>query len=178
MSRAGADWAESEINLVRELAAQGFSTQQIAQQLSGRTRNAVIGLTHRKGIILNPASKNAPPKLPRGLKARQKIAHKPKPDIETKKKLSKFLFGNGSEGPPQPPQKVVDEVVVGKPINFMNLKDRHCRAILGPVDGINTLYCGKAVRIGTSWCEEHHAKFYVKKEVKGVKKTQGNSQQA
>lgn len=43
-------WTESRVELLRKLWAEGLSGRQIAEQLGGTTRNAVIGKVHRLGL--------------------------------------------------------------------------------------------------------------------------------
>lgn len=43
-------WTEDRVDLLKKLWAQGHSASQIAKQLGGVTRNAVIGKVHRLGL--------------------------------------------------------------------------------------------------------------------------------
>mgnify|MGYP001307963677 CR=1 FL=1 len=49
------DWTEERIDLLRRLWGQGQSASQIAEQLGGVTRNAVIGKAHRLGLSARPS---------------------------------------------------------------------------------------------------------------------------
>src|SRR5258705_3954569 len=48
MSEAG--WSEDRVTILQSLWLDGFSASQIAKQLGGVTRNAVIGKVHRLGL--------------------------------------------------------------------------------------------------------------------------------
>ena len=48
-------WTDERVTLLRELWAQGLSASQIAVQLGGVTRNAVIGKAHRLGLESRPS---------------------------------------------------------------------------------------------------------------------------
>ena len=43
-------WTEEEMLVVRTLAGRGMSASDIARQLRGRTRNAVLGVMNRNGL--------------------------------------------------------------------------------------------------------------------------------
>ncbi len=43
-------WTEAEEAIVRRMHAEGYSATEISKTLKGRSRNAVIGLIHRKGM--------------------------------------------------------------------------------------------------------------------------------
>ena len=43
-------WTEERVNTLRKMWAEGYSASQIAKELGGVTRNAVIGKVHRLGL--------------------------------------------------------------------------------------------------------------------------------
>lgn len=48
-------WTDERVTMLRELWAKGLSASQIAVQLGGVTRNAVIGKAHRLGLESRPS---------------------------------------------------------------------------------------------------------------------------
>ena len=50
MTDTGAGWTDERVDLLRRLWDEGLSASQIAAQLGGVTRNAVIGKVHRLGL--------------------------------------------------------------------------------------------------------------------------------
>ena len=50
MSDAGLGWSDERVELLKRLWGDGLSASQIAGQLGGITRNAVIGKVHRLGL--------------------------------------------------------------------------------------------------------------------------------
>ena len=48
-------WTDERVAMLRELWAKGLSASQIAVQLGGVTRNAVIGKAHRLGLESRPS---------------------------------------------------------------------------------------------------------------------------
>lgn len=57
-------WTDIEIDKIRDLAGKGFSAAQVAADLPGRSRNAVIGKSDRIGVHFN--SQPARSYVPRG----------------------------------------------------------------------------------------------------------------
>lgn len=62
-SRFSHDWTDERLGLAKALWADGHSASQIAKQLGGVTRNAVIGKLNRAGLQRAPAT--APSRAPR-----------------------------------------------------------------------------------------------------------------
>ena len=63
-------WTEDRVETLKKLWADGLSASQIAKQLGGVTRNAVIGKVHRLGLSgraapSRPARRPAPRPAPR-----------------------------------------------------------------------------------------------------------------
>ena len=50
MTDAGAAWTDERVELLKRLWSEGLSASQIAAQIGGVTRNAVIGKVHRLGL--------------------------------------------------------------------------------------------------------------------------------
>src|SRR4249920_3085398 len=67
-------WTDESVELLKKLWADGLSASQIASQLGGVTRNAVIGKVHRLNLSgrAKPASSPARPR-----KARPTTPHRP-----------------------------------------------------------------------------------------------------
>ena len=65
-------WTDERVELLKKLWADGLSASQIAAELGGITRNAVIGKVHRLGLS---GRAKAPPLQPRGRARRVPPAH-------------------------------------------------------------------------------------------------------
>ena len=66
-------WTDERVELLKKLWSDGLSASQIAAELGGITRNAVIGKVHRLG--LSGRAKSTSSAAPRPRKARASIAH-------------------------------------------------------------------------------------------------------
>ena len=56
-------WNDERVETLKKLWSEGFSASQIAAQLGGVTRNAVIGKVHRLGLAARAKSSSPGPML-------------------------------------------------------------------------------------------------------------------
>ena len=75
-------WTEERVELLKKLWAEGLSASQVAKQLGGVTRNAVIGKVHRLGLSNRATTASAKPAT--ASKAEAKSATEPKPKAAPK----------------------------------------------------------------------------------------------
>ena len=66
-------WTDERVELLKKLWADGLSASQIAAELGGITRNAVIGKVHRLG--LSGRAKSSSSASPRPRKPRSPVAY-------------------------------------------------------------------------------------------------------
>src|SRR6266851_96252 len=67
-------WTDERVEILKKLWLEGLSASQIAKQLGGVTRNAVIGKVHRLGLSGRaepPRPRRAAPKTPRTVRGPQ-----------------------------------------------------------------------------------------------------------
>src|SRR3954469_1053006 len=75
-------WTDERVSTLKKLWLDGLSASQIAKQLGGVTRNAVIGKVHRLGLSgrAAPSQPTRPAfKAPRPARAATPVAHAPAP---------------------------------------------------------------------------------------------------
>jgi hypothetical protein len=158
-------WTEEDISVLKTMVAQGYSGAEIGKVL-GKTRNSVVGKTSRLKLRLEfPAKRRAASKP----KAEQK-PKRPRNKLESAphipfKKSRKFKMFLDREKPnymfPEMDMTTYDvQNRMKGGVTILDLKTWSCRAILGPVNGINTIYCGEACVIGKSFCPHHCLKYY------------------
>lgn len=145
-------WTTGEIQRIRELAADGLSAREIAGHFDGRTRNSVIGVIHRNNIKLRAKELSVPrPPVRTVAKPKEQTQRKDKVRINI---VQKSLF-------PELNMATYNVSERRLPITkFMDLKAWSCRAILGPVNGLETIYCGEPSVIGKSFCPYHCKKYF------------------
>ena len=77
-------WTDERVETLKKMWAEGQSASQIAKELGGVTRNAVIGKVHRLGLS-NRTAEAAKPEVEEAPAAPAKAAAKPKAQPETAK---------------------------------------------------------------------------------------------
>ena len=158
-------WTDERVETLKKMWAEGQSASQIAKELGGVTRNAVIGKVHRLGLS-NRAGSSAPaPEKKAAKPAAKKAATKPAEKVvEVTVTPRKPIVPAGQPLPPQPsaneisPETLanVREVEKGaKKISLMELTERTCKWPIGDPATEDFWFCGLAVQQGKPYCEAH-----------------------
>ena len=173
-------WTDERVELLKKMWGEGQSASQIAKELGGVTRNAVIGKVHRLGLsnragsggAASPAKADAKPKPAPKAKAEPKVqpktepAIKPVPAPETKSPLParKQIIPAGQPLPPQPSANEISPEALAKvneiekkakKISLMELTERTCKWPVGDPATDNFWFCGLPVQQGKPYCEAH-----------------------
>ena len=177
-------WTDERVETLKKMWGEGQSASQIAKELGGVTRNAVIGKVHRLGLsnragtgstaTTKPATKEkaakpATPKVPP--KAKAAPASKPvKEELELDENgipisaARRAIIPAGQPLPPQPsaneisPEALakVSEVEKGaKKIGLMELTEKTCKWPVGDPATDDFWFCGLGVQQGKPYCEAH-----------------------
>ena len=130
-------WSDERVEKLKKMWAEGQSASQIAKQLGGVTRNAVIGKVHRLGLSNRAAGGGSSPdsaaKAKPAAKARAKVktAAKPAPKADAKTSAAKEapaeapaaaaptsrakpIIPAGQPLPPQPSAHEIDPAALAK----------------------------------------------------------------
>lgn len=151
-------WKKEDIETVRELAAKGMTSAQIASHFYRVSKNSIIGLCHRHKIKLLTTNFGG-----RSI-ANARIADK------RKREAQKGLLAEKKAK--KPPMELPRELPVPHKKGqktIMQLGYRDCRAVLGPVNGTRTIYCGDETVEGKSWCPTHMKLYTVPNYVQAAK---------
>ena len=178
-------WTDERVETLKKMWGEGQSASQIAKELGGVTRNAVIGKVHRLGLsnragsgsaatkpaVKEKAAKPAAPKAPP--KAKTKAAPASKPDKEEPEldengipisAARRAIIPAGQPLPPQPsaneisPEalaKVADVEKGAKKIGLMELTEKTCKWPVGDPATDDFWFCGLGVQQGKPYCEAH-----------------------
>ena len=173
-------WTDERVELLKKMWGEGQSASQIAKELGGVTRNAVIGKVHRLGLSNRAGSGATPAKAeakakpsapkaeakPKPPQPKTEPAIKPVPSGEAKPNLParKQIIPAGQPLPPQPsaneisPEalaKVNEVEKKSKKISLMELTERTCKWPVGDPATDNFWFCGLPVQQGKPYCEAH-----------------------
>lgn len=170
-------WTDDRVELLKKMWGEGQSASQIAKELGGVTRNAVIGKVHRLGLS-NRATASATAKTEPKAKAAPKpeIKQKPAPkpaESTTSTEVQpvprplparKQIIPAGQPLPPQPsaneisPEalaKVSEIEKKAKRLGLMELTERTCKWPVGDPATEDFWFCGLPVQTGKPYCEAH-----------------------
>ena len=176
-------WTDERVETLKKMWGEGQSASQIAKELGGVTRNAVIGKVHRLGLSNRAgsggsASKAAPKEKPAAAKAPAKPKPAPKAAPAQEKKEEPELDENGipisaarraiiPAGQPLPPQPSANEISpealakvnevekTAKKLSLMELTEKTCKWPVGDPATDDFWFCGLAVQQGKPYCEAH-----------------------
>jgi GcrA cell cycle regulator len=163
-------WTEDRVTLLKKLWTDGLSASQIAKQLGGVTRNAVIGKVHRLGL----AGRAAPSRPIKRIVA---------PIVRIKPVLVASQSAPDDEqvvtSIPTASAKVIDPVLVaaqiealaavkvakpkpkpvrdGEIIGVLQLGPNMCKWPIGDPGDPDFGFCGSQTTSGAVYCEEHAA---------------------
>jgi GcrA cell cycle regulator len=139
-------WTDDRVEALKRLWADGLSAGQIAKQLGGVTRNAVIGKVHRLGLS-GRAAPSKPARLDRPSRP-ARVVH------ETRLRII-------PPGPPLPPPspEPSDRPVVA----LMDLGLCMCRWPIGDPRDPGFGFCGVRTAEGRPYCLRHEAVAYDQK---------------
>jgi GcrA cell cycle regulator len=173
-------WTDDRVETLKKMRGEGQSASQIAKELGGVTRNAVIGKVHRLGLsnrttagAAAPASDEKPVDATAKPAAKPKAAAKPAAKVEEPEAAPepkpilparKQIIPAGQPLPPQPsaneisPEalaKVSEIEKKAKKIGLMDLTERTCKWPVGDPATDDFWFCGLPVQQGKPYCEAH-----------------------
>jgi len=173
-------WTDERVETLKKMWGEGQSASQIAKELGGVTRNAVIGKVHRLGLSNRTTTSTAKTDTkPKAAKAEPKAKAAPKADAAPKaaapiaepttpppppSRARRAIIPAGQPLPPQPsaneisPEalaKVSEVEKKSKKIGLMELTERTCKWPVGDPATEDFWFCGLPVKAGKPYCEAH-----------------------
>ena len=170
-------WTDERVELLKKMWSDGKSASQIAKELGGVTRNAVIGKVHRLGLSnragATPAPSPAKPAQAERPAAKPAPEPKPEPRVEPAPKpepepqpivARKPIVPAGQPLPPQPSANEISPETLAsvrevekksRKISLMELTERTCKWPVGDPATEDFWFCGLPVKPGKPYCEAH-----------------------
>ncbi|MEO1308905.1 MAG: GcrA family cell cycle regulator [Pseudomonadota bacterium] len=175
-------WTDERVEILKKMWGEGQSASQIAKELGGVTRNAVIGKVHRLGLsnratgataaaAAKPAAKEKPAPHPEIVKTKpsapQEVASAPTQQPETTPAVipaRKQIIPAGQPLPPQPSANEISPEALAsvreveksaKKLTLMELTERTCKWPIGDPATDDFWFCGLPVQAGKPYCEAH-----------------------
>ncbi len=165
-------WTDERVELLKKMWGEGQSASQIAKELGGVTRNAVIGKVHRLGLsnragsspAAAPEKKSAKADAPAEAPAKAAPPKKEDKVVEVVAPIRKPIITAGQPLPPQPSANEISPEALAsvrevekssKKISLMELTERTCKWPIGDPATEDFWFCGLAVQPGKPYCEAH-----------------------
>ncbi len=174
-------WTDERVELLKKMWGEGQSASQIAKELGGVTRNAVIGKVHRLGLsnraggapepkakAAEPAPKaearTAAPAKPARAEAKPQPQRAEPAPAQPTTHTRKPIIPAGQPLPPQPsageisPEALASVREVEKKarkISLMELTERTCKWPVGDPATDDFWFCGLSAEPGKPYCEAH-----------------------
>ncbi len=145
-------WNDERVELLRKLWTEGLSASQIAAELGGVTRNAVIGKVHRLG--LSGRAKNSTPSNTQRVKRAQKPAAFPQ-------RVSRTANGDGENGVAVYSGMPERTALVGLTapealrLQLTELTELTCKWPIGDPALEDFYFCGHGTRESSPYCPYH-----------------------
>ena len=167
-------WTDERVETLKKMWGEGQSASQIAKELGGVTRNAVIGKVHRLGLSNRAGAAPAKPAAKEKPAAAKPAADKPatspssEPAAEVADKpvvpIRRQIIPAGQPLPPQPSANEISPEALAsvreiekksKKISLMELTERTCKWPVGDPATDDFWFCGLPVQAGKPYCEAH-----------------------
>ena len=166
-------WTDERVAILTKMWAEGNSASQIAKELGGVTRNAVIGKVHRLGLSNRTTTststksevktKSTPKNGPKSKqKARKPEITEPKSDSVTS--LRRQIIPAGQPLPPQPSANEISPEALArvseiekkaKKLSLLELTEKTCKWPVGDPATEDFWFCGLATQSGKPYCAAH-----------------------
>ena len=175
-------WTDERVETLKKMWGEGQSASQIAKELGGVTRNAVIGKVHRLGLsnrtgatpakpepakakAAKPAAEAAPKSAKPAAEPRAaEPAPKPATASATVTPIRKPIIPAGQPLPPQPSANEISPEAMAtvrevekkaRRLSLMELTERTCKWPIGDPATEDFWFCGLSAQAGKPYCEAH-----------------------
>ncbi len=174
-------WTDERVELLKKMWGEGQSASQIAKELGGVTRNAVIGKVHRLGLsnrTAGAAPAKAEPKEKPAPAPKAEAKPKPAPKTEPARPAAAAAAAEAKPatpprrqiipaGQPLPPQPSANEISPealakvnevekkAKKLTLMELTEKTCKWPVGDPATDDFWFCGLPAEPGKPYCEAH-----------------------
>ncbi|MEM6932966.1 MAG: GcrA family cell cycle regulator [Pseudomonadota bacterium] len=167
-------WTEDRVEILKKLWGDGLSASQIAKELGGVTRNAVIGKVHRLGLSNRSVAGTSVPKAKAASQPKQKATPKQREAVDEKtsvvaqerakpaapSKLPQILPAV-QRLPPQPSANEISPEALESQrevmnralrLSLMELTEKTCKWPFGDPATDDFWFCGLPVEPGKCYC--------------------------
>jgi GcrA cell cycle regulator len=149
-------WTDERVEMLKKLWADGLSASQIAAELGGITRNAVIGKVHRLG--LSGRAKSPSSSAPRQRKAR---AHPHMLRVSRPAMRGNTALAHAYEYEMEQEPELLDNIIpMGQRRTILELNEDTCRWPIGDPGSADFFFCGGQTVTSLPYCTHHSRVAY------------------
>lgn len=147
-------WTDERVELLKKLWQDGLSASQIAAELGGVTRNAVIGKVHRLGL----SGRGQPTSSIK----RQRRTHSSGPRRTRTVTMGNLALKQTVDALPEPELRPRRDVVVPIPrkLSILQLSEQTCKWPVGDPGQDDFYFCGHDSLENGPYCEYHAGVAY------------------
>ena len=148
-------WTDERVELLKKLWSDGLSASQIAGELGGVTRNAVIGKVHRLG--LSGRAKSSSPGVARPRKQRAPGMMR----VSRPMSRGNTALAHAYEHDMEPVPELIDHVIpMGQRRTILELNEDTCRWPIGDPGSPEFFFCGGNTLNSLPYCSHHSRVAY------------------
>jgi GcrA cell cycle regulator len=149
-------WTDERVETLKKLWADGLSASQIAAELGGVTRNAVIGKVHRLGFSGRAKSLTSAAPGPRKPRAASHMLRVSRGSIRGNTALA-YAYEFDVDPEPEP----IDNVIpLGQRCSLLELTEDTCRWPIGDPGSADFFFCGGQSITSLPYCAYHSRVAY------------------
>jgi GcrA cell cycle regulator len=149
-------WTDERVETLKKLWTEGHSASQIAAELGGVTRNAVIGKVHRLGLAGRAKSPSSAAPRPRKPRAASHMMRVPRTSMRGNTALA-----HAYDLDIEPEPELVDNVIpIGQRRSLLELTEETCRWPIGDPGTSDFFFCGGPTITSLPYCAYHSRVAY------------------
>lgn len=145
-------WTDERVELLKKLWADGLSASQIAAELGGITRNAVIGKVHRLGLSGRAKSPSSASPRPRKARSSSHMMRVQRPQIRGNTALA-YDYDVA-------PEPELIEIPEHQRKTLLQLNEKTCRWPVGDPGSTDFYFCGGEAAPDLPYCTHHSRVAY------------------
>jgi GcrA cell cycle regulator len=149
-------WTDERVELLKKLWSDGLSASQIAAELGGITRNAVIGKVHRLGLSGRAKSASSAVARPRKARSSSHMLRLARPAIRGNTALA-HAYDLEVETVPELVENIIP---IGQRRTILELTEQTCRWPIGDPGTSDFFFCGGNTVNGLPYCAYHSRLAY------------------
>lgn len=143
-------WTDEMVDKLRQMWTEGKTATEIAKEL-GVTKNSIVGKVHRLCLTARPSPIKSKEEEP--VEKAEEVKKETSVEIEENAELA---------AEPVKPEKTEKKRKNSTHVKLVELDSHTCRWPLGDPRDEDFCFCGRKVRMGQTYCEEHANMAYVK----------------